>query len=120
VTEFSLMPVPDTNGNIFLVGQTESRDLPVTPDALQKAHGGGKSDGWLALFSPDGSELLYCTYLGGSGNDMIRGMALGPNNEVYLVGHTSSPDFPVTAGAAQTTFGGGGGDAYVVKLAPGR
>jgi hypothetical protein len=53
-------------------------------------------------------------------DDMIRGMALGMNDEVYLVGHTSSPDFPVTAGAAQTTFGGGSGDAYVVKLAPGR
>jgi hypothetical protein len=118
--EFSLMPVPDANGNILLVGQTESRDLPVTPDALQKTYGGGKGDGWLAIFSPDGSELLYCTYLGGSGDDMIRGMALGPNDEVYLVGHTSSPDFPVTAGAAQTTFGGGAGDAYVVKLAPGR
>jgi hypothetical protein len=118
--EVSLMPIPDADGNILLVGQTESHDLPVTPDAFQKTHGGGRGDGWLAILNPDGSELLYCTYLGGSGDDMVRSMALGPRGEVYLVGHTSSSDFPVTAGAVQTMFGGGGGDAYLIKLVPAR
>jgi hypothetical protein len=106
------------DGTIFLVGQTESRDLPVTPGALQKAHGGGKGDGWLAILSADGAKLLYCTYLGGRGDDMVRSVALGPRGEVYLVGNTSSSDFPATPGAAQTKFGGGKGDAYVVKLIP--
>ena len=116
-TEFCLMPTADEAGRIFIVGQTESKDLPVTAGALQESHGGGTSDGWLAVLSPDGSELLYCTYLGGSGDDMIRGIALGPDGQVYLVGHTMSGDFPVTEGAAQTEHRGRG-DAYVVKLVP--
>lgn len=63
-------------------------------------------------------EIAYATYLGGSGDDMIRGVALGPGGELYLMGHTASPDFPVTRRAAQAKFGGGSGDAFVVKLAP--
>ncbi|MGD8237257.1 MAG: hypothetical protein PVH68_01780, partial [Armatimonadota bacterium] len=115
--EFCLMPTPDAQGNIFIVGQTESRDLPVTAGALQGSYGGGKSDGWLGVLSADGSRLSHCTYLGGSGDDMIRSVALGPKGELYLVGHTGSGDFPATAGAAQTKHGGKG-DAYVVKLVP--
>ena len=44
-------------------------------------------------------------------------MALGPNGEVYLVGKTSSEDFPVTPGAAQTRLRGQV-DAFIVKLVP--
>jgi hypothetical protein len=119
-TEFCLMPTPDSNGDIFIVGETESKDLPVTPDALQRRFGGGRSDGWLAIFNSDASKLLYCTYLGGSGDDMVRSLAFGDDGEVYLVGNTSSPDFPATARAFQNTFGGGSGDAYVMKLVPRR
>jgi hypothetical protein len=115
-TEFCLMPTPTPSGEIIIVGQSESRDLPVTPGALQKTHGGGKSDGWLAVLSADASTLLYCSYLGGSGADMVRSVALGPNGDLYLVGHTSSADFPVTKDAVQTKYGGGNGDAFVVKL----
>jgi hypothetical protein len=117
-TEFCLMPTPTPNGNILIVGQTESRDLPVTPDALQKRFGGGRSDGWLAILRPDGAKLLYCTYIGGSGDDMVRSVAIGSRGELYLVGHTASSDFTVTEGAAQTRYGGGKGDAFVIKLVP--
>jgi hypothetical protein len=119
-TEFCLMPTVSPRGEIIIVGQTESRDLPVTPDAVQKAYGGGVSDGWLAILSPDGSRLLYCTYLGGNGGDMIRGIALQPGGDMYLVGNTASTDFPVTPDAAQAEFGGGTGDAYAVRLSPNR
>lgn len=54
--------------------------------------------------------------MGGSGNEMLRSVALGSNGELYLVGNTTSPDFPVTEGAAQTKFRGGSGDAFVMKL----
>jgi hypothetical protein len=115
-TEFCLMPTPAPDGNILIVGQTESRDLPVTPDAVQIEFGGGKSDGWLAILSADGARVLYCTYIGGSGHDMIRSLVRGPRGALFLVGHTASPDFPVTRGAVQTTYGGGSGDAFVMKL----
>jgi len=117
-TEFCLMPTPTPNGDIIIVGQSESRDLPVTEGALQTNHGGGRSDGWLAVFNSNVTKLLYCTYLGGRGDDMVRSVALGPKGELYLVGHTASPDFPVTKGAAQARYGGGSGDAFVMKLVP--
>jgi hypothetical protein len=121
--EFFLMPTPDRAGNIFVVGQTSSGDYPVTPGALQNTYGGGKrqwdGDGALAVFSPDGSKLLYSTYLGGSQDDLIRSIALGPNGEVYLVGSTNSPDFPVTPNAVQKSLSGNA-DAFVVKLIPAR
>jgi hypothetical protein len=118
--EFYLMPTPDAAGNIFIVGHTTSADFPVTPDALQKTYGGPAEqggDGALAVLSSDGSRLLYATYLGGSGEDLIRSVALGPAGEVYLVGSTSSQDFPVTPGAAQGSLSGPS-DAFVVKLVP--
>jgi hypothetical protein len=117
-TEFCLMPTPASNGHIFIIGQTDSTDLPVTPDALQNSFGGGRSDGWLAILSSDASRLLFCTYLGGNGDDMLRNIAIGANGDLYLVGNTSSLDFPATPLALQKTFGGGRGDAFVIKLVP--
>ena len=113
--DFWLMPTPDDSGNIFIVGQTESRDFPTTPNAVQNTYGGGRSDGAFAVLSPDSAKLLYATYLGGSGGELIRSLALGSNGEIYLVGPTASKDFPVTPKAVQTKLSGKG-DAFVVKL----
>ena len=115
--EFYLMPTQDRHGNIIVVGYTESPDYPVTADALQKEHGGGKGDGAIALFKPDGTGLVYASYLGGSGDDLIRSVALGPHDEIYLIGNTSSEDFPVSPGAAEGELQGTS-DAFVVKLVP--
>ncbi|HPD14893.1 MAG TPA: hypothetical protein PLE19_08085 [Planctomycetota bacterium] len=119
--EFFLMPTQDADGNLYVVGTTTSRDFPVTPDAVQPTFRGpeeaGEGDGVLAIVSPDGSRLLYATYFGGSGGDLIRSLALGSKGEVYLVGNTSSPDFPVTPNAVQKTHAGSG-DAFIVKLVP--
>jgi hypothetical protein len=117
--EFTLMPSLDAGGNIFIVGTSRSPDIPLTSNALQSAFAGSDGqwdgDGLLAVFSPDGSKLLYATYLGGKGADLIRSIALGPKGEVYLVGSTSSKDFPVTSGAVQKTLKGQA-DAFVIKL----
>lgn len=110
-----LMPTVDARGNIWVVGSTSSRDFPVTPDALQPKFGGGEQDGLLAVLSPDGSKVLYATYLGGSGDETIRSITFGTRGEVYLVGNTASPDFPTTEGTLQAIHGGDH-DAFVVKL----
>jgi hypothetical protein len=119
--EFYLMPTPDAEGNVFLVGTTRSRDFPATDDCLQSEFAGsdGKwdGDGALAVLSGDGSQLRYATYLGGSGADLVRSVALGPRGELYLVGSTTSKDFPVTPNAVQTALEGKS-DAFVVKLVP--
>ena len=119
--EFFLMPTFDARGNILICGTSRSADFPVTPGALQQTFAGtsGKwdGDGVVAILSPDGARLLYATYLGGKGADLIRSLAVGPKGEIWLVGSTSSPDFPVTRGAHQTKMGGAS-DAFVVKLVP--
>jgi hypothetical protein len=109
------MPTVDEKGNIWAVSSTSSRDFPVTPDALQAQFGGGEGDGLLAVLTPDASQLLYATYLGGSGDETIRSMTFGSRGEVYLVGTTSSPDFPTTPGGLQPKLAGNY-DAFVVKL----
>ncbi len=121
--EFYLTPTPDRDGNVFVAGHSTSTDFPVTSNALQSIRRGGRGpqqgDGVLAVLSPDGSRLLYATYLGGSGDDLIRSVALGPNGEVYLAGSTASADFPVTPQAVQRKLAGNA-DAFVVKLVPKR
>lgn len=115
-SEFYVMPAVDNEGHIYVVGHTSSNDFPVTPGALQATYG-GDGDGILAVLSPDASELLYATYLGGRGDDGIRSIALGPGGEVYLVGNTTSKDFPVTSGVVQPTPKGKN-NAFVMKLIP--
>jgi len=115
--EFFLMPTVGADGNICIVGHTDSRDFPVTPDALQKTYGGGKGDAVLAILSSDGSKLLYATYLGGSGDDLIRSVTLGENGTLYLAGNSNSDDFPISAHAAQRTHRGNH-DGVIVKLEP--
>jgi hypothetical protein len=103
--QFLLMPTTDADGNIYIVGQTSSRDFPVTPGAQWGRYGGGASDGVFAILSPDGSRLLYATYVGGRGEDLVRSLALGRDGAVYLVGRTDSEDFPVVGSAARRRAG---------------
>jgi len=63
-----------------------------------------------------GNLLLYSTYLGGRGNDGGRQIALSDNGEVYVAGWTGSHDFPVTAGAFDSTYNGGSEDVFVARL----
>lgn len=111
-----LSPVEDAYGNIYFVGETSSPDLPVTPNAIQSQFGGG-TDGYLGVLNSSGSQLLYGTYLGGSSNEIIRSVRVEPDGSVYLVGRTSSVNFPTTEGVYQTNLAGAY-DAFLVKLRP--
>lgn len=106
----------DDAGIITVVGQTESEDFPVTADALQGTPGGG-ADGFLIQLSPD-FEIIYGTYLGGSGEECIVDMAVDKKGGFVVCGYTASEDFPVTDGAFQEASGGGF-DAFVSRIVPG-
>src|SRR5439155_5058406 len=89
-----------------------------TKGAFQTAFGGGGSDAFVTKLNPAGSgasDLVYSTYLGGSGSDTGFGIALGASGNAYVTGSTDSADFPTTAGAFTP---GGNGDAFVTKLNP--
>ncbi|MCG9910434.1 MAG: SBBP repeat-containing protein [Flavobacteriales bacterium] len=106
----------DGNGNVFVTGRTWSTDYDVTPGAFQTNYGGGNSDVFVTKLNPSGSSLMYSTYIGGSGEDRCLGISLDNNGNVYVTGLSFSTDFPVTAGAFQTTHGGGNSDVFVTKL----
>lgn len=105
-------------GAVAVTGYTGSFSFPVTPDAFQKTCGGPPvycGDVFASSLSPDGTKLLYSTYLGGGSQDQGDGIALDAQGFAYLTGYTSSGSFPVTPGAFQGTFRGYS-DAFVTKL----
>lgn len=112
----------DLNGSIAIGGSTTSNDIP-TVAAYQSSNSGGET-GFVAYMPANAAHLLFSTYLGGSFGsvthpELVTGVALDINSaasSLYVAGVTSSSDFPVTAGAFQTTFGGGS-DAYVARFA---
>ena len=103
----------DAAGNAHVVGITTSTDFP-TASAARPNHGGGDFDGFVTKFNASGSALLYSTYLGGSAFDEASDVALDGNGNAYVVGTTSSTNFP-TLNAFDGSFNGTE-DAFVTKL----
>jgi len=116
-------PYVDSVGNVYLIGATTSPNFPTTPGAAQGAFGGGTclgtpcSDVFIAKLNPTGTAFVYSTYLGGSGGEDYGTFDVDPAGNVYVVGPTTSPNFPTTPGAFQRTYGGGQ-DAFIAKLNP--
>ena len=113
----------DNSGNVYLSGNTRSPDFP-TRNALQSAcpthnQAGTCASAFLTKISPTGDSLMFSTYLGGSGGESSRGLTIDSTGSIYIAGVTSSQDFPVTAGAAQTKCSGScQQNAFVAKFAP--
>ncbi|MCW2968573.1 MAG: uncharacterized protein JWM71_2345, partial [Solirubrobacteraceae bacterium] len=107
----------DGSGSAYVTGETVSTNFPTTAGAAQTSFGGG-SDAFVTKLSITGTALSYSTYLGGSDLEYGYGIAVDSSGSAYTTGYTYSTDFPTTAGAAQTTYGGGLEDAFVTKLAP--
>jgi hypothetical protein len=109
----------DAVGNAYVTGYTNSTNFPTTPGAFQTAFQGGTVDAFVTKLNPAGSApLVYSTYLGGSGYDAGNGIAVDAADNAYVTGFAGSTNFPTTAGAFQTAFQGGTGDAFVTKLNP--
>src|SRR5262249_37756787 len=103
----------DTVGNAYVTGVTGA-GFPTTTGAFQTAFGGGDNDAFVTKLNPTGSALVYSTYLGGSGADGGRGIAVDGSGNAYVTGFTRSSNFPTT-GAAFQPFGGDL-DAFVTML----
>lgn len=85
----------DSGGNMYVVGETWTWDLPLA-NPHQPANAGGY-DSFIAKFSPSGT-LLFSTYFGGQFDDRGARVALDPGGNPVMAGHTKSTDFPVTGG----------------------
>lgn len=98
----------DPGGHVIVAGRTSSADFPTVRPA-QALHGGGTSDAFVAKLAPDGSVLLFSTFLGGRDHDFASAVAVDGAGDIYVAGTTQSPDFPVTNDAFDRTCGNDGG-----------
>lgn len=104
----------DVNSNVYVVTSTYSPDFPITSNAYDTSYNGNQ-DVCVFKMSYDLSQMIWSTYLGGSGNDAGYSMMLADDESVYLCGGTVSTDFPVVTGALQPTLAGGA-DGFVSHL----
>jgi hypothetical protein len=102
----------DSTGAAYLAGFTESTNFP-TANPVQNFNARG-TDVFVAKLNPAGSGLVYCTYLGGSGDDEANGIAVDAAGEAYVTGSTASQDFPVVGPLQQKLAGER--NAFVLKL----
>jgi YD repeat-containing protein len=100
------------NGEAVIIGRTTSSGFPITTDALQDTYGGGSSDAFFARFSADGNALAHSSYLGGAGDELGTAIVAKGNRNIFVIGQSSSTNFPITAGAYRTT-----GNIFVSKIA---
>lgn len=118
----------DSAGNAIVTGAVQGTDFPVTPNAFQTAPVQGCSvvepglivsttgTSFVTKIAPDGASLVYSTLLGGSCATLGQAIALDASGNAWVTGMTGSPDFPVTSGAIQPQFAGGGFDGYLAQF----
>jgi hypothetical protein len=105
--------VNQTSGVAYVAGGTASSNFPVTDGAFQTALGSGAvSNAFVFELNPSGA-ITYCTYLGGTGDDLAEGIALDSSGNVYAVGQASSTNFPIKNPLPGSPAGG-----FVAKLTP--
>lgn len=117
----------DSKGDAYVGGATLSSNFP-TQNAFQATyHGAGGfsfvagGDGFIAELDPTGSTLLFSSYIGGSADDRVLGVALDSSGNIWLAGHTISTDFPTAGTQAQPGYAGDNsvvvvGDAFLAEV----
>ena len=115
VADYGYSIAVDAAGSAYITGETGSTNFP-TQNPYQ-ASNAGSWDAFVTKLSPEGNSLAYSTYLGGSGIDEGRGIAVDAAGSAYVIGLSDSTNFPTTAGAFQTA-NAGSADAFVTKLSP--
>ena len=93
---------PDSKGNLYSGGMVEAPifngSFPTTPGAFQTKHGGGEWDVGILKYDSVGANLLYVTYIGGKGVETPQSLVVNSNDELLVLGATSSDNFPGTSG----------------------
>jgi hypothetical protein len=97
----------DLAGNGYSGGIVFGVDFPVSTGAYQVQFGGGQLDIGILKYSPDGTQGLYVTFIGGADMELPHSLIANEYGELIIFGTTGSSNFPVTAGAYKTDFSGG-------------
>ena len=103
-----------TEGHIGVTGRTDSVDFPVTGDAFDDTLGGIR-DGFVTVLNAAATTLTYGTFIGGINEEEANVLQWAEPGTLVLAGSTRSTDFPVTAGAYDTTLNGDY-DLFILKL----
>ncbi len=104
-----------TSGNVYVAGYTNSGVFPGTTGGAQSSYGGGNDDAFVAVLSSDLTTLVQATYFGGNAYDIAEGLTISSDgSQIYVVGETTSANFPISGGAQPSNAGGS--DAWVVRL----
>lgn len=106
----------DAQGRVWVVGCTQTQNMPVTAGAAQTVYGGGSHDGYVARFNPQLTQLQYASYLGGGAADALYNGDLDAQGRLYVCGGTVSADLSASPGAAQGAFNGGAADAFAARF----
>jgi|GEM_PF-2175458 len=114
--EVPFVLVFDAESNPIVAGWTTSETFPTTPGAVQD-RGNGGSDAFLLSTSPSGDALLASTLLGGTSNEIARGLAIDHDGNLLLSGDTLSPDFPLAGTPLQEQLAGNS-DVFLSRVSP--
>ena len=110
----------DNQGYAYIAGHSNSTDFPIhRPLPGQGQYHDGLDDGFITKLGPDGSSLAFSSFIGTNRFDEAWGVAVDGAGNAYVVGTTTSDDFPVTPGAYQPNNAGGvehHDDAFVMKI----
>jgi hypothetical protein len=110
--------VADAAGNAYVAGLLISTTFPGINSSSVQPTNGGDYDAFISKINPQGTAVVWSTFLGGTeGVEYAEGIAVDPSGNVIVSGDTNSYlDFPVTAGAIQSTYGGHARDSWVAKI----
>jgi len=111
----------DSYDNCFITGVTGSVDFPVSFNGYDTSYNENVAgaDAFVIKTDADGRRIHYGSYYGGSGNDVGQSIKVYNGVYIYLAGTTSSPNFPVSAGAFDTQYTDSlGSEAFVIKDMP--
>lgn len=103
--------------DIYFSGFTDSTDFPVTGGAFQTANAGGQ-EAFASKLDVAGSTLLYSTYLGGTDSDVAIAMTIDTADNAYILGASTSGDFPTASPYQAANANPGSADNFVTKLDP--
>lgn len=105
----------DALSNVYITGYTNSTNFPTAVGVFDTSLNGGL-DAFVTKLNADGNMLVYSTFLGGGNPDFGNGIMLDATGNAYITGRTSSPNFPTRPGSYDTSYNGGGSDAFMAKL----
>ncbi len=112
--DYGLGIAVDNTGEAYVTGYTYSTDFPLL-NPVQRNFG-GLYDGFILKMDSALSSLIFSTYLGGSGYDVVRSIAIDASDSAYVTGNSDSTDFPLMSPLQRHP--GGSLDAFITKLSP--